>query len=228
MLHDSLGCVALWRDFPAQLAAHSGRSVIAYDRLGFGRSDPFVGKLPLNFVAKEATTSFAALRQQLNIERFVVLGHSVGGGMAVHCAAHNTHHCDALVTIAAQAFVEDRTVRGIEQARVAFGQHEQMARLRRYHGDKAQWVLNSWIETWLSSEFADWSLSDTLHKVSSPALVMHGADDEYGSARHPQLIGQQLGGPVRVELMPATRHMPHRERPDEVLKAVSAFLATCA
>ena len=101
LFHESLGCVDLWRGFPATLCAATGRPVVAYDRLGFGQSDPRPGMPPMDFVEEEARTSLPALRAQLGIGRYVALGHSVGGGMAVHCAAADTSgDCEALITIA--------------------------------------------------------------------------------------------------------------------------------
>ncbi|MFC5302608.1 alpha/beta fold hydrolase [Azospira restricta] len=224
LFHDSLGSVELWRDFPAALAAQSGRTVVAYDRLGFGRSDARRGPLPLDFIAAEADGGFADLRRQLAIGRFALFGHSVGGGMAVNCAARCGDDCVALVTVSAQAFVEARTVQGIEAARTLFADPVQVERLRRYHGDKAEWVLAAWIDSWLHPDFAAWSLRPVLPQVKCPLLAIHGADDEYGSPRHPELIGRLAGGPAQVELMADTRHLPHRERAGEVLARVAGFL----
>ena len=126
MLHDSLGAVALWRDFPAALCAATGRGIIAYDRLGYGRSDPAPGPPPLDFIATEADGAFARVCNVLGIRRFVVLGHSVGGGMAVHVAARQPARCVALVTMAAQAFVEDRTRAGIREAQAVFADPQQV------------------------------------------------------------------------------------------------------
>jgi len=224
LLHDSLGCVELWRDFPARLCAATGRRVIAYDRLGFGRSDTRAGAMPLDFIADEACSFFPTVLEQLGIARFVVFGHSVGGGMAVHCAAASGERCEALITESAQAFVEDRTVQGLLAAREQIKAPEQLERLARYHGDKARWVLDAWLETWLSAGFADWSLTDVLPAVKCPLLAIHGADDEYGSARHPELIGRLAGGTARIELMLETGHVPHRERAEAVLATASRWL----
>jgi len=224
LLHDSLGCVELWRNFPAELCARSGRQVIAYDRLGFGQSDSHPGKPGVDFVAREAETDFAALRQQLGIDRFIVFGHSVGGGMAVNCAASFGEACVGLITESAQAFVEDRTIQGIEEARELFKDPAQVGRLKKYHGEKAEWVLGAWIDSWLSPDFASWSLLPVLPRVKCPALVVHGIDDEYGSSRHPELIGQLSGGTTRVEVMADTRHVPHRERESTVVAMVAGFL----
>src|SRR5690349_3847018 len=108
LLHDSLGCVELWRDFPAALSRATGREVIAYDRLGFGRSAPRIGRPTLGFVAEEASAYMPVILKQLGVGGFIALGHSVGGGMAVHCAAALASRCEALVTVAAQVFPEDR------------------------------------------------------------------------------------------------------------------------
>src|SRR3954467_9737288 len=137
LLHDSLGCVALWREFPALLARDTGRGVVAYDRAGFGASDARGARPSLDFIVEEATTWFPIVRRHFGIDRFAVLGHSVGGGMAVNIAARHSDSCTALVTIAAQAFVEERTLSALRAARESFAQAGAMARLERYHGDKA-------------------------------------------------------------------------------------------
>ena len=224
LFHDSLGCVELWRGFPARLSASTGRKVIAYDRLGFGRSDPRRERPSFAFIAEEAERHFPAVREQLAIRRFVAFGHSVGGSMAVHCANRFADACDALITESAQAFVEDRTIAGLLEAKALFGQAEQFARLGKYHGDKARWVLDAWLDTWLSPDFAAWSLAPVLPGVGCPLLAIHGLDDEYGSPRPPQLIAQLAGGPSRAEVLADTRHVPHREREQAVVELVAGFL----
>ena len=226
LLHDSLGCVELWRDFPAQLAAATRRRVIAYDRLGFGRSDARVGRPSKDFVAEEATTILPALREQLAIDRFVAVGHSVGGGMAVEIAAHEPADCEALVTMAAQAFVEDRTIAGLLVAQAQFRDPAQVERLARYHGDKAAWALDAWLGQWLDPAFAAWSLADALPRVVCPTLAIHGEQDEYGSVAHPQRIAGGVSGPARVAILPGVGHVPHREKPDLVVRLIADFLAT--
>lgn len=228
LLHDSLGCIDLWRGFPAALSASTGRTVIAYDRLGFGRSDAHPGKLGPGFVADEAATTFAAVREHLGIERFVVFGHSVGGGMAINCAARYGDACAALISEAAQSFIEEHTLQGIRKAQALFASEGQMDRLLRLHGDKAPWVLDAWIGTWLSPAFANWSLEGVLPQVRSPLLAIHGAEDEYGSVRQPELIARLVAGPARLEIMPDTRHVPHRERQAAVLDMVENFLRSIA
>ncbi|RQR42218.1 alpha/beta fold hydrolase [Burkholderia sp. Bp9142] len=224
LLHDSLGCVELWRDFPAELARATQCDVIAYDRLGFGRSDRHPGQLGTTFVRDEADHGFRALLERFGIGAFVAFGHSVGGGMAVGCAAAYPARCRALVTVAAQAFVEDRTLDGIRDAGQQFDAPGQLDRLARYHGDKAEWVLRAWVDTWLSPAFRGWSLDDGLPRVRCATLAIHGEQDEYGSDVHPKRIAARVAGPSSFLLLDGCGHMPHRERTGDVLAAVAAML----
>lgn len=225
LFHDSLGCTDLWRDFPAALAARTGRKVLAYDRWGFGRSDVREGNLALDFIEDEARTFFPALRSHWGLGRFIAFGHSVGGGMAVHCAAAFAGDCAALITESAQALVEERTLQGIREAKAIFQDGQQVERLRKYHGDKARWVLDAWTETWLDPQFASWSLAAVLPAVRSPLLAIHGARDEYGSVAQPQMIADLCAGPGQLAIMENTFHVPHRERADAVLDLMAGFLA---
>jgi pimeloyl-ACP methyl ester carboxylesterase len=224
LFHDSLGSVDVWRTFPASLAAATGRAVVAYDRLGFGRSDPHDGPLDLDFIRAEARTSVPAVRAALGIDRMVLFGHSVGGAMAVAAAAAFPDDARAVVTEAAQAFVESRTQEGVREAQAAFEAPDQMERLARYHGDKAPWVLAAWTGTWLAPAFAGWSLDDDLRALRCPVLAMHGARDEYGSRQHPERIVSLSPGRNEMVLFDGCGHVPHREQPDLVVRYVDDFL----
>lgn len=224
LLHDSLGCVELWRDFPAALTQALGRRVIAYDRLGFGRSDPRGGTLAPGFIEEEARSVLPALQRELGFRRFIAFGHSVGGGMAVHCAALHPGDCVALVTESAQAFVEERTRAGIREAKASFAEPRQFERLTRYHGNKARWVLDAWTETWLSPAFAEWSLDGVLPRVRCPLLALHGEHDEFGSVRHPETLARLAAGGARVEIIAGACHVPHREQAALVVRLVRDFL----
>jgi pimeloyl-ACP methyl ester carboxylesterase len=228
LLHDSLGCVELWRDFPASLAAATGRRVIAYDRLGFGRSDARIGRPPIDFIAQEASATWPLVRAQLEIGRFAVVGHSVGGGMAVEIAAHEAAACAAQVTMAAQAVVEDRTLAGLRVARRQFADPAQVERLARYHGDKAAWALDAWLGRWLDPAFAAWTLDTALPRVTCPVLAIHGDQDEYGSAAHPRRIVEGVAGPSRLEMLAGGGHIPYREQPELVTRLIADFLAPLA
>ena len=225
LYHDSLGSVALWRDFPEQLAEATGLSVVAYDRLGFGQSDPNPQTLKPSFMMDEAQVSVTAIKEQLGIGKFIAFGHSVGGAMAVASAAHFPDDCVAVITESAQALVEDITIQGIRDAEQNFADPAQIVRLERYHGDKTRWVLDAWINTWTADIFADWTMDSMLTEVRCPLLAIHGDKDEFGSPAHPERIAGKSGGPsASMHMMQDTGHVPHRERPDAVLSLVNTFL----
>lgn len=228
LLHDSLGCVELWRDFPERLAAATSRDVIAYDRLGFGRSAPHPGGWSNHFIRDEAEHFFSPVWQGLDLEHFIAFGTSVGGAIAASLAAHHPRHCRALITESAIAFVEDRTLHGIRQAQAAFAEPGQLERLRRYHGDKAEWVLSAWVDTWLSEGYAGWTLKDSAPGFACPLLAVHGMEDEYGSVVHAQRIAALARGAARELLLDDCRHISHRDQPEAVIKAVGRFLQAVA
>lgn len=218
----------LWREFPEQLSAATARSVVAYDRLGFGRSDPHPGQLPLTFIRDEATKVVPRVLDAVGLHETIPIipfGHSVGGAMAVATAAHFRERCAAVVTESAQTFVEDRTLSGIRAAQVDFQRPAKLERLVRYHGMKARWVLDAWIETWLAPGFAGWCLDDDLRAVRCPTLALHGDHDEYGSLEHPERITRLTQGPSQAVILEGVGHVPHREQPMRVLSEVAQFLA---
>jgi pimeloyl-ACP methyl ester carboxylesterase len=227
LLHDSLGSVDLWRDFPPKLAEGLSRCVVAYDRLGFGKSDARDSLPSIGFIEEEAIKYFPAIKEQLAVRRYVLLGHSVGGGMAIHIAAHDPD-CQAVVTVSAQAFVENRTVKGIQEAKRMFDQPGQIERLEKWHGPKAAWVLRAWTDRWLSARFKDWSLRPAIERVHCPVLSIHGDSDEYGSSAFPEFIVNHSGGPAGMLLMENCGHMPHKEKPQEVIRAAKEFLSNAA
>lgn len=228
LLHDSLGCVELWRDFPEALATAASRDVIAYDRLGFGKSTPRRELPSIDFIFEEGATFFPAIQQALGITRFSLLGHSVGGAMAIVIAALQREACEAVITESAQAFVEPLTLSGIRAGKAQFGAPEQFAKLAKWHGEKAQWVLDAWTEVWQSPEFSSWNLDQHLGQVNCPVLAIHGDGDEYGSLEFPRRITSRVSGPSEMAILDNCGHVPHRERKEEVLGLISSFLERLA
>lgn len=228
MLHDSLASVGLWRGFPKLLAQQLSRRVIAYDRLGFGRSDARTAPPSLRFIEEEFASSFQRLKSALEITQYLLFGHSVGGAMSINIASQD-RDCRGVVTVASQAFVEPITTQGIEVAKRGFQEPGQFERLEKWHGEKAKWVLRAWTDVWLSPDFASWSLAPYIGGVVCPVLAIHGDNDEYGSAAFPTFISERVSGYSKMVLLPDCGHMPHKEMPQEVLRTVQEFIANhCA
>ncbi len=227
LLHDSLGCVEMWRDFPAQLAAGLNRPVLAYDRLGFGQSSQRYAPPSFDFIDEEAVVVFPELCRALKLGKVVLFGHSVGGSMAIAIAAHqaSTGRCASVITESAQPFIEARTLDGIIAAKKAFSDPAQFSKLARYHGEKAQWVLDAWTETWLNPAFRDWNLDNHLSRVACPVLAIHGDQDEYGSCAFPRHIADRVQSYAETAILEGFGHVPHREDGQKILDAVASFLA---
>lgn len=224
LLHDSLGAVDMWHDFPAALAGTTARQVIAYDRLGFGKSSPRDALPGFDFIVEEAEICFPLIAHSLGLSSYILFGHSVGGAMALTIAAHDPGRCRAVISESTQAFVEDRTRTGIEAARASFSDPARFARLERWHGSRSRWVLDAWTRVWLSPQFRSWSLIPALKDVACPVLVIHGSDDEYGSEEFPQAIAANVRGPATLEILKGCGHVPHREQRQVVLDLVAEFV----
>ena len=224
LLHDSLGCVDLWRDFPEALATATNRDVIAYDRLGLGKSSQRRERPSIDFIFDEGKTFFPAIQRALGITRFSLFGHSVGGAMAIVIAALQNEKCEAVITESAQTSVEPLTLSGIRAAKAHFGDPEQFAKLAKWHGEKAQWVLDAFTEVWLSLEFLSWNLDQFLGQVKCPVLAIHGDMDEYGSVEFPRSIVNTVNGLSELAILNQCGHVPHRERKEEVLRLTASFL----
>ena len=227
MLHDSLGSVELWRDFPEILANELSRTVFAYDRLGFGKSDARDELPSKEFVEEESITFFPQIKEKLSLNKYVLFGHSVGGGMAINIASRDTD-CLAVITVSAQAFVEDLTANGIREAKKMFEQPGQIERLEKWHGSKAKWVLHAWTDVWLSDEFKNWSLDPAISNVQCPVLAIHGDRDEYGSKAFPEFISTRTGSNAEMLIIKDCGHMPHKEKTNEVIRAAKEFLKNVA
>lgn len=222
LLHDSLGCTAMWRLFPALLSKNLRATVIAYDRLGYGRSTERTALPTQEFIREEATFYFPAIRGQLGISEFAVMGHSVGGSMAL-LSAVNFPQNKWIVSESTQAMVENLTLESIRRSREAFKHPDQFNRLKKYHGSRTEWVLRAWTDTWLDPQFFSWTLKDDLPKICVPVLAIHGDRDEYSSSNSPEMIANLVGGPSEMIIMRDCGHVPHREKERDVLRVIGEF-----
>lgn len=165
-----------------------------------------------------------AVVNAIGLGHYVLFGHSVGGGMALVSASTPGNKCVAVITESAQAFVEERTLSGIQAAKQGFENEAQFSRLSKWHCERAKWVLEAWTEVWLSPEFRDWSLDPYLSKIHCPVLAIHGDSDEFGFCEFPRRITQGVRGPARMELIVACGHVSHLDKKGDVIWLVHEFL----
>lgn len=221
LLHEGLGSIALWRTFPQLLAKATGRDVIAWSRQGHGWSDPIKVARSPDYMHKEARL-LPEVYDQLKITRAHLLGHSDGGSIALMTAAWFPELVASITLEAPHVFVEDVTIENIAKVGETYDASDMGDRMRRYHADPDH-IFRMWNDIWLDPEFREWNIESILSRVSLPALLIQGKDDEYGSMEQLDRIEALLDSTVRLEL-DACGHSPHREQQDTVLQAVSLFL----
>jgi pimeloyl-ACP methyl ester carboxylesterase len=220
-LHEGLGSVALWRDFPARLAGTTGRRALLYSRAGHGQSDlPSENRTP-RFMHDEALDVLPRVLADAGIERPVLVGHSDGGSIALIHASQ--HPVSGLVLLAPHVFVEDVTVKSIEEARDTFATTDLATRMARYHRDPER-TFRLWNDIWLAPEFRAWNIEDVLPAVTAPALLIQGEHDQYGTLAQIDAIERGVAGSVTRVVLDA-RHAPHLEAPEATLAAAAEFLA---
>ena len=222
-LHEGLGSITQWRDFPRTLAAAVGLPAMLYDRFGYGASEAREGPQDPHYLAREARTLPEVLAG-CGIRRPVLVGHSDGGTIALLFAAMDPEVPLAVITEAAHVFVEDEAVAGVARAAAAYRATALRDQLRRHHGDKVDSVFAGWAEVWLDPGHKAWRMEDRLKAIQAPVLAIQGADDEYGTPAQVDAIVAGVSGPAQRLLLPGCGHVPHFQATDRVLPAMAGFL----
>jgi len=222
LLHEGLGCVALWRDFPAKLAAATGCRVVVWSRAGYGGSEPYPEARTPRYMHREALEALPALLAALSIDRPLLVGHSDGGSIALIFAGAFPEVPLGVAVMAPHEFVEAETLAGILAAKTAWTASDWPQRLARYHAD-AQRVFSDWNDTWLSPAFHDWNIEDYLPAIRCPLLAMQGEDDEYATMRQIDVIAERVPG-ARLLKLPNCGHSPQRDQEAAVLAALAGFV----
>ncbi|MCY4453399.1 MAG: alpha/beta hydrolase [Immundisolibacterales bacterium] len=225
LLHEGLGCVSMWRDWPAAVAEATGREVLAYSRFGYGGSSPAELPRPLDFMHREARRILPQVIERTGLVRPVLVGHSDGGTIALLCAAAGEVPLAGVVTLAAHAFNEPRCIAGIETARDSFLDGTLRERLARHHGERTDDAFRGWCDAWLDPRFERWSIEDELAGVDVPVLAVQGRDDAYGTLRQVEVIAKRIAGPCRTLVLDDCGHSPHRDRERETTEAIVRFVA---
>ncbi len=224
-LHEGLGSVSQWRDFPARLAAATGLGALVYSRWGYGQSDPVTLSRPLTYMHDEGLVVLPELLRTLDVHDAILVGHSDGASIAlVHAGSGAAPEVRALVLEAPHVFVEDVSVASIARAAEAFRAGDLRTRLARHHADPdgAFW---GWNRAWLDPGFRTFDLTAFLPQIRVPVLVIQGAGDEYGTLAQVECIERGCGGPVRRLVLEACGHAPHRDQPERTLESMVEFVS---
>ncbi len=223
-LHDSLGCIDLWKDFPEKVTSITDCNVIAYDRQGYGKSEAFsILKRDRNYLKKEAEF-LGKIIETLHLKNVILFGHSDGGSIALLTAALFPEKINGIIAEGAHVFVEAETINGIKEAVLAYNKTNLKEKLSKYHGDKTDGVFKMWTETWLSASFQTWNIEKHLPHIKCPSLIIQGEKDEYGSIAQVNAIVQNTSGNSRSLIIPEIGHTPHKENPEIVLKETADFI----
>jgi len=244
LLHEGLGSIAMWKDFPFRLAERTGYRVFAYSRYGHGHSARLAEKRNVDYMHHEGEVVLPALLEQMDIQHPVLMGHSDGGSIALIFAGKkgDRHQlCEApfgpfrqmvpvpffaprgLILEAPHVFVEDLTVQSIARAKTIYETTDLPQRLGRYHAhvDDTFW---GWNDIWLDPRFRSWNIEEYLDTIRCPILSIQGEDDEYGTARQLEAIARRVAA-TQTLLLPHCGHSPHRDQADTVLSRIVSFLA---
>jgi pimeloyl-ACP methyl ester carboxylesterase len=226
LLHEGLGCVAMWRHFPERLAAATGCRVLVWSRAGYGSSTSLPGRRQTDYMHREALQSLPAFIAALGIERPLLVGHSDGGSIALIFAGAFPDIPCGVAVMAPHEFVEEETLAGIRGAREAWRTTDLPAKLGRYHADAGR-VFADWNDTWLSPAFRDWNIESYLPQIRCPVLAIQGEDDEYATMRQIEVIAEQVAG-TRLVRLANCGHSPQRDQEAAVLAAIAEFAVPLA
>lgn len=223
-LHDSLGCIELWKNFPEKMGAIVGCNTLSYDRQGYGKSAPFIiAKRDIDYLKHEAEI-LAKIIDQLDLKNVILFGHSDGGSIALLAAALFPQKILGIITEGAHVFVENETINGIKEAINAYKNTNLRDRLYKYHGSKTNDVFRMWTQTWLSKEYQSWNIEEYLPLVKCPSLIIQGENDEYGTLDQVAAIVSKTTGNSTSLIIKDTSHTPHKESPEFVIEKIKKFI----
>jgi pimeloyl-ACP methyl ester carboxylesterase len=230
-LHEGLGSVAAWRDFPRRLCDALAAPGLVYSRRGYGRSSPEPGPRGTDYLHREAQQVLPALLAALDLRAPLLVGHSDGGSIALLAAAHgplraSAHAPAAIAVMAPHVLVEDVTLAGVRAARIAWqlgGPAGKLQTLLAGSHDDPQAAFLRWNDAWTADDFRHWNIEEEIEAITCPVLAIQGHDDPYGTMVQIDRIARRVSGPCRLLKLDRCGHAPHREQPEAVIDAIGAL-----
>jgi pimeloyl-ACP methyl ester carboxylesterase len=224
MLHEGLGSVGLWGEFPDKIAEATGAGVFVYSRSSYGKSQPGPMLRSTRFMHEEACDVLPRVLDAIGFQRGILLGHSDGGSIAaIYAGSVQDHRVRGLVLEAPHFFVEEMGLAEIRRAREAFTAGTFREKLMRWHADVDR-AFRSWSEPWLNPEFPKWDITEELAYIRVPILIVQGDQDQYGTLRQLAVAQEECFCPVETAVLPGIRHVPHREAPELTLTTMAGFI----
>ncbi len=226
LLHEGLGCVAMWRNFAEKLSIKTGCGALVYSRQGYGASDPCELPRPLSYMHDEAEHVLPELVKVAGLQQYILLGHSDGGSIAlIYAGMHKSSGLLGVICESPHVFCEELSVNSIRAAKSTYEEDNLRERLKKYHGENTDCAFWGWNDAWLDPDFVNWNIEQYLPNIRVPVLVVQGVDDQYGTVAQIEAIARQSGSQVEVSLLENCGHSPHREQESKSLQVMQKFLS---
>ena len=224
LLHEGLGCLALWRSFPEQLARHTGYRVFAFSRAGYGRSDAATLPWPLDYMTREALDCLPDVLAAIDAPGYVLLGHSDGASIAaIYAGSVADDRLRGVVLMAPHFFTEPMGLAEIAAARDVFETTAMKERMAKYHADPVA-TFRGWNDAWLDPAFKAWNVEAVIESFRVPVLALQGREDQYGTLAQIEAVRRKSPAAVELAVIEKCRHSPHFDQPEATLEAIGAFL----
>ncbi len=224
MMHEGLGSVSTWRNFPERLANATNAGVFTFSRAGYGRSSPARLPRPLDYMHREAIDALPRILAAIGFERGILLGHSDGGSIAaIYAGSIQDHRVRGLVLIEPHFFVEDMNIAAIRKTASDYKTTDLRARLQRHHAN-ADDTMKGWLGFWLHPQFKSFDIREELRYIRVPILIVKGENDPYGTIEQIRAAEGECYCPVESIIIPNARHAPHHEQPELTLEAIASFI----
>jgi pimeloyl-ACP methyl ester carboxylesterase len=225
-LHEGLGSVGQWKDFPDQLSGKLKLPALLYDRYGYGQSDERKELFYPDFLHDEATDWLPKLFTELGFDTLpkILIGHSDGATIALLHAAFFSQNILGVVSEAAHVMVEETTRNGILRVKDELEKGKLAGLLHRYHGRKSEQLIKGWTDNWLSSQNCNWNIEDILPRIGCPVLIIQGDQDHFGTFAQVSAIRDKISGSATVLYIPGCGHIPHLQVSPQVIHAIEKFV----
>ena len=225
LLHEGLGSVNLWKNFPSRLTKQTGYGVFAYSRAGYGGSDPVPLPRPLDYMTREAEISLPDVLDAIGFQQGVLIGHSDGASIAaIYAGSVDDRRIRGICLISPHFFTEERGLASIADAKIAYEKTDLRTRMAKHHKDPDN-AFRGWNDAWLAPGFREWNIEEFITYMRVPVLAIQGRDDQYGTLAQIEALQSRLFSPLEIEVLDDCKHSPHIEQSEKTVTAIADFVS---